>query len=199
MPIKTSGVYEILNTRSKKRYIGSSFDIHGRLGAHRRALRRGNHANRHLQRAWQKDGEQSFLFEGIEDCAKVDVRKREQHHIDRFPSDVLYNIALDAHRGAGRWGRLGKKNSPEHNAAISAANKGGVNTWAKKAAASRVNNYTRLVVGTHLDGQVRRFRYALEAAHELGLSRTSVKNILCGYSKRTRNGWTFHYEAKQEG
>lgn len=58
-----SGVYQIYNTVNGKRYIGSSIHIEQRFKEHLRNLRANKHVNAHLQSAWNKYGEHSFVFE----------------------------------------------------------------------------------------------------------------------------------------
>jgi len=132
-------------------------------------------------------------------CPPDCLLAREQELLDQAPAGSLYNLAFLAQGGT----RLGHRNTPEHNAAISrgnkgkpAWNKGGKNTWAQAAASSRVARYSNQIVAEHLDGRVLSFSHAAQAAREMGLGRTSVKNILKGYSQRTRSGWTFRYEAR---
>ena len=63
---KNSGIYKITNLINKKYYIGSSLDIKRRWKEHRRNLIKNKHNNIHLQKSWNKYGENSFLFEIIE-------------------------------------------------------------------------------------------------------------------------------------
>lgn len=60
------GIYCIINCVNGKRYIGSSSDIDKRKLLHLRSLRKGNHHNTVLQRAFNKYGEDSFKFEILE-------------------------------------------------------------------------------------------------------------------------------------
>lgn len=64
---KISGIYKIKNTKDGKVYIGSSVDVVDRLYKHRYKLKNNKHFNLHLQRAWNRDGEESFVFEKIEE------------------------------------------------------------------------------------------------------------------------------------
>jgi group I intron endonuclease len=58
-----SGIYRIKNTINNKSYIGSTKNITKRWSWHRLALKKGVHHASHLQRAWNKYGEDSFVFE----------------------------------------------------------------------------------------------------------------------------------------
>jgi group I intron endonuclease len=77
-----SGIYLIKNTINGKVYVGSSIDINKRWREHLHYLRLNTHANTHLQRAWNKYGEESFKFEVIEKCPTQKLLNREQYWID---------------------------------------------------------------------------------------------------------------------
>jgi group I intron endonuclease len=61
------GIYHILNTVNGKRYIGSARNIDTRWKQHRRELRENRHHSITLQRAWNKYGEQAFVFEILDE------------------------------------------------------------------------------------------------------------------------------------
>lgn len=92
-----SGIYKITNKIDKKMYIGMANNIQSRWATHRKQLVGGYHENIFLQKAVIQDGISSFLFEIIELCPKVDLRKREQHYLDTLSpfAELGYNI----HRG----------------------------------------------------------------------------------------------------
>jgi group I intron endonuclease len=100
------GVYRIVNRVSGAVYIGStttSFDK--RFSAHRTALKKGQHENDHMQKAFNKYGLSAFQFEIIECCSKEEVLHLEQYWLDSYRANGanLYNIALKAgHPTAGR-------------------------------------------------------------------------------------------------
>ena len=76
------GIYQIKNLVSKKIYVGSSTDIDNRWSVHRKTLRNGSHHNRYLQRAWNKYGEDSFVFGVIEETTGENLLDREQYWLD---------------------------------------------------------------------------------------------------------------------
>jgi len=87
------GIYMIKNKINGKFYIGSSVDIAYRWARHKRQLRNGNHHSIHLQRAWDKYGEENFEFKVIEECSEDITFKREQYYLDLYKSynnDVGY-------------------------------------------------------------------------------------------------------------
>jgi len=62
-----SGIYKIINVVNNKFYIGSSVDLRKRKSKHFSELRHNKHNNKHLQRAWDKYGEASFVFVVVEE------------------------------------------------------------------------------------------------------------------------------------
>lgn len=63
-----SGIYKIENTINSKVYVGSSNNIKVRWRKHKALLRHNKHPNQHLQNAWNKYGEDMFIFSVIELC-----------------------------------------------------------------------------------------------------------------------------------
>lgn len=100
------GVYRIVNNINFKIYIGSSIHVNKRLYEHRSSLRGNCHRNAHLQRAWNKYGEENFSFEILEIIDdNVDIlRKREQYWMDYYKSydlNIGYNISHSAIGNSG--------------------------------------------------------------------------------------------------
>jgi group I intron endonuclease len=76
------GIYQIRNKVNGHSYIGSSTHILRRWSGHRFRLRRGDHPNCILQRAWTKYGEESFELLILEEVADKNLlRTREAHHM----------------------------------------------------------------------------------------------------------------------
>jgi len=95
------GIYRIRNKLDDKRYIGSTNDFENGWIGRRRTLRRGDFYNIHLQRAWNKYGEENFVFE-IEEVVEDTnaLLSHEQIHLDDgFAKGILYNIARKAGGG----------------------------------------------------------------------------------------------------
>ena len=72
------GVYEILNTSTGKRYVGSSVDVQKRFRAHRQRARLGTHHSIAFQRAWDKYSEHAFQFNLVLVCAPRNLLLYEQ-------------------------------------------------------------------------------------------------------------------------
>lgn len=119
--VSISGIYVITNAKSGKVYIGQAQDIYKRWGEHKRALKRGDHGNKYLQRAWNKHGIKAFKFQILERCLADQLDEREQHYLNIYmPRGICYNIAPEA--GTTR----GKPCSEETKRKISIANSGRV-------------------------------------------------------------------------
>jgi len=108
-----SGVYTITNKINGHKYVGGATSLSNRRAAHRRNLRRGTHCNEHLQRAWNKYGEQAFLFKTLFRCGKKSLLELEQMAMDTL--DPEYNMLPVA------GSRLGAKNTDEQKAKFIAA------------------------------------------------------------------------------
>ena len=91
-------IYKIRNVVNDKFYVGSTVDSRKRFWAHRKALRLGNHDSRHLQRAWDKYGEDCFRFEIVEEFnTKEELYPAEQQWLDEhFGKDYCYNCSPNA-------------------------------------------------------------------------------------------------------
>ena len=131
-------IYTIKHVVTGKTYVGSTTrGLSRRKIEHWRDLRRGNHSNIKLQRAWNKYGEDYFVFavlEFVPDAAQVIAQ--EQFWIDRLNAvDDGYNLAPTAKSLLGfkhsietreqmSKSATGKKKSPEHVAKYAAALRG---------------------------------------------------------------------------
>lgn len=114
--IKKSGIYGIVNLNDGRVYVGQAANIWLRCNQHFNSLRRGDHRNLRLQRAYERDGEASFLFFIIEFCDTTDIDAKETSWIS-FHSK-RYNICLEG------TSRRGIRASDESKAKMSAAKKG---------------------------------------------------------------------------
>lgn len=80
-------IYKIINLTNAKFYIGSTVKLKERFRKHRRELRANKHHCPHLQSAWNKYGEASFVFkvvEVVDDASKL-------HEVEQ--------VLLDEHHG----------------------------------------------------------------------------------------------------
>ena len=96
----TCGVYSIRNVLTGDQYIGSSVSIESRWACHKSGLKHGN-GSKHLQRAWNKYGEENFIFEVLEECEQECVRQLELKYFDKFEWTSLYNLSKKTTGGRG--------------------------------------------------------------------------------------------------
>jgi len=99
-----AGIYTITNMHNGKYYIGRSSDFERRKKEHLRDLRRNDHANVHLQRSFNKYGEDAFVFELIEDIEDTSIlEKLEQEYLDQLDYGNSYNTSKRS-SGGGLFG-----------------------------------------------------------------------------------------------
>lgn len=95
-----SGIYYIRNTLNNKLYIGSSKNISNRIKHHSWQLNSNRHHNKHLQKSWNKYGEDNFEFGIIEIVDNIEeLFDAEQAWMDYFESyndKKGYNISAYA-------------------------------------------------------------------------------------------------------
>jgi hypothetical protein len=127
------GVYKIINTVNGKIYVGSSVDIRGRFNSHKSDLRQNKHGNSKLQNAWNKYGEECFVFEIAEECDPQSVRDIEQVYLNEIFSKAdkqsfynLYPNATGLSSEQAREQNLKRWSDPEFKARASASFK---KTW----------------------------------------------------------------------
>lgn len=95
-----SGIYQILNTRSGEKYVGSSTRIYDRLKSHLSFLANGTHINKRLQNAWKQDSPTSFQFSVLEIVADpLLLPQREIYWIRHTGAQNLgFNTKTDLHK-----------------------------------------------------------------------------------------------------
>lgn len=101
--MKQIGIYIIKCLSNGKIYVGSAVDLMNRKSQHFYRLRKNKHGNSHLQNAYNKYGEQNFIFEIIKIVEKVeDLISIEQKSIDDFSNEnELFNIRKIAKNNLG--------------------------------------------------------------------------------------------------
>lgn len=101
--MEQGGIYQLRCLINDTVYIGSAKSFEWRWGSHLYELRKGTHVNPHLQRAFNKYGEDSFKFEILEvlgDYQKKVYFERENFFIDQAKANKkCYNIA----KAEGGW------------------------------------------------------------------------------------------------
>jgi len=105
---RTSGIYRITCTVTGKFYIGSAIDLNKRWRDHFTQLRHNIHKNPKLQAAWNKYGEQSFIFEVLELVLPMSLTAREQYWFNKLNPFGRNGFNIDRIAGS----RYGSKASP---------------------------------------------------------------------------------------
>lgn len=95
-----SGIYEIINVQNNCKYIGSSNNIYTRWSHHISDLNRNKHCNLHLQRAWNKYGKKTFIFNILFLCEENKLLQEEQRFLDTLNPE--YNMCPTAGSCLGR-------------------------------------------------------------------------------------------------
>lgn len=90
------GVYIIQNKVNNKVYIGASRDVYNRLCMHKWKLRINTHHNLHLQSAFNKYGEDNFVFDTLEDCKEEFIFSQENYWCNMLNShNKVYGYNID--------------------------------------------------------------------------------------------------------
>lgn len=118
-----SGIYRIENQINRKVYVGQAGNLNKRYCDHVSALRRNNHDNSYLQRAWNKYEEKDFVFSILEECPAELLAQKEQYWMDRtqcYIREYGYNINPSSTKNP----MLGRTHSKETKAKLSKLAKG---------------------------------------------------------------------------
>lgn len=189
-----TGVYAIRNLLNGKVYVGSASKcFRERWRRHLWLLRHGRHHSRHLQGAWDKDGEDKFSFEILIECESQKCIQNEQNLIvslravdDRFG----YNILPVAGSSIGwkhsaesiekmRQSSIGYRHTPESKALLSRIHKG------RKFSAETLERMSRAQKRRMLCPQERQRLASHQAGRPLSEERKSQLRAVNLGSKRT--------------
>lgn len=177
----TSGIYRIVCTANKKFYLGSSNNLHQRWFEHRGYLRNNRHHSILLQRAWNKYGETSFVFEILEWVLPMFLLEREQYWLDKLkPMDPRkgYNISSCA-----RAGFFGRTHSEQTREKLRAASTGVYHDPEEHACQMKTLSVTSPSGEVHLVRGVKRF------CREHNLVISCLMRVARG-ERRHHKGWT---------
>lgn len=108
----TVGIYQIKNIKNNKKYIGQSINIEKRKAQHFSELRNNTHINKHLQHAFNKYGENAFIFEIIKACKPRYLNRLEKMYIRIYDT---YNNGYNQTKGGDNPPVLIGKNNPFYN------------------------------------------------------------------------------------
>ena len=146
---KQCGIYEIFNIINGKSYVGQSTNITQRLSKHKSELRHNKHQNLHLQNAWNKYGEHSFLFNILEYCNIDELDDIERYYIN------IWNLTNNQYGyNVESGGNLNKTLSTETKRKISEAHKG--KTPSEETRKKLSDNNARYWQGEKRSGETRK-------------------------------------------
>lgn len=104
------GIYQIKNIINNKSYIGQSTDINKRIAKHKTSLRQNKHDNLYLQNAYNKYGEDNFVFNILCKCDFNELDDKEIFYIKQYDS---YNNGYNLTQGGDynpNFNKYGKDN-----------------------------------------------------------------------------------------
>jgi group I intron endonuclease len=110
----TTGIYAIINMIDWKQYIGQSVDIKERNKNELSDLKHNRFKNHHLQHAFNKYGEENFIFIYLEECSEEKLNEREEYHVSAagYPNhDLCYNLRAGGKSGGRRHPKSNEKQS----------------------------------------------------------------------------------------
>ena len=111
------GIYKIENKINGKIYIGQSTNINKRLTNHKSLLRGNKHYNNHLQSAFNKYGEDNFIFEIIDICGIDELDALERLYINKYEckhNEWGYNLEDGGHENKQLSEETKRKISKNH-------------------------------------------------------------------------------------
>lgn len=154
-----SGIYSLMHNDTGTMYIGSSVDLWNRLYAHIMDYS----SNIHLQRAIIKFGLAAFTYTVIEQCARDQLREREQYWLDWLFSsneNLRYNFSPIAGSPSGYT------HTEEAKAKISTGNTGKVHpkSDATKQLLSEIRGGSRVYIYDCLNSELLSSEPSLRAA-----------------------------------
>lgn len=92
-----TGIYQIINLITNKRYIGSAVNLRSRKNEHYTKLKAQIHHSKHLQNSHNKYGKENFKFEILLYCSKENLLFYEQRVINSYDlKKELYNKRFNA-------------------------------------------------------------------------------------------------------
>ena len=101
-------IYFIINQENGKRYVGQTIRYSDRKSDHKTKLNNHTHVNAKLQNAWDKYGENAFIWEKItyDNISAEELDEYEIYYIKKYNSvEDGYNIETGGTHGRGKDAR----------------------------------------------------------------------------------------------
>lgn len=199
-------IYQILNIKNNKIYIGQTTDLKQRIRKHKKELKNGTHPNSDLLGDYNIYKASSFVFSILEICDKNNADGLESSYIEKHKthiSDYGYNKTYGGLTGKHTQETVLKitgKNNPMYNK--TPWNKGGKNlqaAWNKGLKTGHSHN-RKAVIGVNLKtSEIREFVSVTEAATYINTQSTNVSNVCNGKRYKSYKGWKFSYKEVTNG
>lgn len=115
-------IYKIINITNGKFYVGSTGDTRERFRVHRKRLRSNKHHCAHLQAAWNKYGEDNFLFKVVEEVSDISLLQGAEDRwlVEWVGKEQCYNHGL---RSGAPWRGCNSEDHPNFGKTLSEDNK----------------------------------------------------------------------------
>ena len=156
-------IYKIINLTNGKFYVGSTVDYKDRFKCHRARLRKDRHHSKHLQAAWNKYGEDNFLFKVIESIPEGESLQAAEDVwlIEHVGKDNCYNTGM---RSGAPWRGVPKELNPHYGIPKTAEHKQDISNTLKAQYAGIPENHPRYGT-THTEESKQKMRENRTGVH----------------------------------
>lgn len=188
-------IYKIENDITRKVYIGSTINPESRMLHHFAALRAGKHHSIHLQRSFDKYGEEHFHFSVIDECDADDRLQVEQRYLDELKpfdeksynvSPIATNCVLYGEKN-GMWGRRGEDNPNFGRKHTDEASE------EQKKYFSEIHKKPIVCYDLSTGAFVNEYLSRLEAEEETGISKSSISSV-CQRRVKSTGGFIWRFK-----
>lgn len=139
----TQVIYKIINLVNDKFYVGSTTNKKVRFREHRKQLRGNRHHCKHLQAAWNKYGEEKFVFKVVEEVPETEpLHVAEDRYLkEHFGKPYCYNSGAAA---VAPWRGVYGKDHPNFGQAVTEAQKSAISATLKAYYSENYFNHPRV-------------------------------------------------------
>lgn len=183
--MKGQFIYKIINTTNGKFYVGSTTNTRERFRVHRKRLRKNRHHCPHLQAAWNKYGEQAFVFTVIETIP--DGRSLQEAEdkwlIEHVGKEHCYNAGL---RSGAPWRGVAKEAHPNFGRPKTDEERQAISITLKEFYAQDITNHPRFGKqhSEETKERIRQKRLADPTRYWLGKQRSEETKAKVGASQK---------------